>query len=53
MAEWMRRNREYFQDKPGYEGFLNWRVAALSEILSEAGYMTLHSGKWLVLLFNA
>ncbi|EOO02334.1 putative arylsulfatase protein [Phaeoacremonium minimum UCRPA7] len=45
MAEHM-GNRELFKDKPGYEGYLNFRVAALSEILQDAGYFTLISGKW-------
>ncbi|MCJ1374816.1 hypothetical protein MMC20_006048 [Loxospora ochrophaea] len=31
---------------PGYEGYLNERVAALPEILRDNGYHTLMSGKW-------
>lgn len=33
-------------DAPGYEGYLNDRVVTLPEILRDAGYRTLLSGKW-------
>ncbi|RFU27458.1 hypothetical protein B7463_g8879, partial [Scytalidium lignicola] len=46
MMEYMMPFKEYFENKPGYEGYLNWRVAALSEILEDGGYFTLMSGKW-------
>lgn len=45
MAEHMSKH-EIYKDKSGYEGYLNFRVAALSEILQDAGYYTLMSGKW-------
>ncbi|KAK2871923.1 hypothetical protein FQN49_002700 [Arthroderma sp. PD_2] len=37
---------EFQRGKPGYEGYLNDRVVALSELLQDAGYQTLMSGKW-------
>ncbi|KAJ6071762.1 hypothetical protein N7499_009776 [Penicillium canescens] len=46
MAEFMRNFGDHFKNKPGYEGYLNWRVAALSEILQDSGYHTIMSGKW-------
>jgi arylsulfatase A-like enzyme len=41
MAEHM-ANADMYKDKPGYEGYLNFRVAALSEILQDAGYHCAH-----------
>jgi len=32
--------------KPGYEGYLNDRIAALPAVLKDAGYETMISGKW-------
>lgn len=32
--------------KPGYEGVLNRRVAAMPEVLKTAGYRTVMAGKW-------
>ncbi|CAF1139655.1 unnamed protein product [Rotaria sordida] len=46
MAELIISHLDIWQGKPGYEGYLNDRVAALSEILQDAGYFTTMSGKW-------
>ncbi|CEP64902.1 arylsulfatase LALA0_S14e01838g [Lachancea lanzarotensis] len=45
MAEYARGFPEKFAGKPGYEGYLNFRIAALPEILGP-DYYTLISGKW-------
>lgn len=46
MAEFARQLPEVFEGKPGYEGYLNFRIAALPEILQDAGYFNFISGKW-------
>ncbi|KAI0020417.1 putative arylsulfatase [Xylariomycetidae sp. FL0641] len=46
MAENMAPYKDLFEGRPGYEGYLNERVAALPEILQDNGYFTLLSGKW-------
>ena len=34
------------KSNPGYEGYLNHRVAALPEVLKANGYRTYMVGKW-------
>jgi arylsulfatase len=41
-----RPNREDQRGQPGYEGYLNFRVASLAELMSDAGYNTYMTGKW-------
>ena len=46
LKEHMMGHEEKYAGRPGYEGYLNFRVAAASEILQDAGYFTAMSGKW-------
>ena len=43
MAEELKDNQK---GNPGYEGYLNERVAALPDLLLDAGYHTYMTGKW-------
>ena len=52
MFEQMRSDPDFWKDRKGYEGYLNFDVAALPEILSDAGYHTIMSGKWCVVPIN-
>jgi len=38
--------RPGFKTVPGYEGYLNDQVVSIAELLRDAGYRTLMSGKW-------
>lgn len=46
MREFAVKHPKKFSGKPGYEGYLNERVAPLPEILHDDGYYTFISGKW-------
>jgi arylsulfatase A-like enzyme len=41
-----RPTRDDQKGKPGYEGYLNFRVASLADLMSDAGYNTYMAGKW-------
>lgn len=43
MAEFLNDKQ---RGKPGYEGFLNERVVPLPQVLRDAGYRTVMTGKW-------
>lgn len=51
MTEHMRHHEDAYKDRAGYEGYLNFKVAALSEILQDSGYETIMSGKWYIVFF--
>ncbi|BAN45853.1 arylsulfatase [Metapseudomonas resinovorans] len=38
--------QDFQKGKPGYEGYLNQRVASLAEVMHDAGYNTYTTGKW-------
>jgi arylsulfatase len=38
--------RAEHMDQPGYLGYLNFRVASLADLMSDAGYNTYMTGKW-------
>ncbi len=38
--------REDQKGQPGYDGFLNFRVASLADLMTDAGYNTYMTGKW-------
>lgn len=46
MDEFAKRVFAKFSGKPGYEGYLNFKIAALLEILKDSGYYNFMLGKW-------
>ena len=46
MLEVMRTTKSELLGSPGYEGYLNFRVASLANLMHDAGYHTYMSGKW-------
>lgn len=38
--------QDFQKGQPGYEGYLNQRVANLAEVMQDAGYNTYTTGKW-------
>lgn len=53
MEEYMTAYKNNYVGREGYEGYLNFKVAALSEVLQDAGYHTIMSGKWQVIYVPA
>jgi len=54
MWEQMKRGGlEHYEGRRGYEGYLNWDVAALPEVMQDGGYWTTLSGKWYVACRNS
>ncbi len=41
-----RPTREDQRGRPGYEGYLSFRVASLADLMTDAGYNTYMTGKW-------
>lgn len=45
LSEYTRHSPAH-QGKPGHEGYLNDRVVTMPQLLKDAGYFTVMSGKW-------